>query len=73
MTDANKLLIAAKVHEIAEGKRNAARRVGAETATRNNMRFLEGAWNDKNPVQNFVPEAINELRAIETIIWPPAR
>ena len=73
MTDTNKLLIAAKVHEIATSKRDTARRVAAAVTARNRRTFAEWEWNDQNPLQNFVPEAINELQAIEAIIWPPVQ
>ena len=70
MNEANKLLIAVKVHEIATEKRDTARRVGAQVMKGNGKTLLEWEWNHANPLKNFVPEALEELKEIEAIIWP---
>ncbi|MCD2164310.1 hypothetical protein [Comamonas koreensis] len=70
MKDPNKLLVAAKVHEIATEKRNTARRIATQTMEGNGLKFKEAQWNHHNPISNFVPEALADLEAIGSLLWP---
>lgn len=70
MKDPNKLLVAAKVHEIASEKRDEARRVATEVMKSNGKKLVEWEWNHHNPISNFVPEALADLEAIGSLLWP---
>ena len=71
MTDSGKLLATAKVHEIAEKKRSEARHAAAEAAARTKHAFHAYVWNHSHPISEFVPAALDELKSIADLIWPP--
>lgn len=70
MTDTNKLLAAAKVHKIASEKRDEARRAASEVMKSNGKKLIEWEWDHHNPISKFVPEALADLEAIGSLLWP---
>lgn len=72
MNEAEKLLVAAKVHEIAELMRAEERAKAEATNGRSGRAFNAFAWDAENPTMGFVPRAVARLIDVQNIIWPPS-